>query len=175
MDSREAAVEHLSTLLEDDRVELDVYRRLVARVLSATNDEEIRSLLELVPEEPPLMLRCHEGVVRETPLRVPAMTVLTCDSGVMKVDLSDARFARDVDLDVECDSGVLTVVLPRDVRIEIAEREGEGSVLVNRARAAGATLDSPRVHVYVHNGGGVVTLRHRRRGLSFRPGRGGRP
>ena len=40
------------------------------------------------------------------------MTAVTCDSGVLKVDLSGAELAADVDLDIECDSGVLSVVLP---------------------------------------------------------------
>ena len=170
-DPRADVVDRLTELLERDVIDVDVYQRLVERVLGATDNGVLEAVLADLPVAPALVIHCREGVVKERPDHVPTITALTCDSGVMKIDLSEADFDRDVDLDVECDSGVMTIVLPRDVRVAIAGREGEGGVLVNRLRAGEAALDSPRVHVYVHNGGGVVTLRHRRRWLSFRPDR----
>ena len=166
IDRRKLAVDHLTSLLERDLLEVDVYRRLVDRVLATTSDAELAILLANIPEQEPLTLRCRDGVVREAPLRVPAMAVFTCDSGVMKVDLSAAEFASEVDLDVECDGGVLTVVLPRDIAVEVDGRSGEGGVSVNRAKSRPVS-PLARVHVYIHNGGGVVRLRHPHDRLRF--------
>jgi hypothetical protein len=155
-DRRATAVEHLSMLLEQDVIEIDVYKRLVDRILEATSDDELGAALAAIPEEPPLTLRCVNGVIRESPGHVPAMTAITCDSGVMRVDLSRATFSPDVDLDIECEDGVLSVVLPRTIAVEVGGRSGEGGVSLYRLRSA----DQPvaRVNVYLHNGKGVVRL-----------------
>jgi hypothetical protein len=159
-DRRATAVEHLSVLLEQDVIELDVYKRLVDRILAATSDDELGAALAAIPEEPPLMLRCKDGVVRESPDHVPAMTTITCDSGVMRVDLSHATLSPDIDLDIECESGVLSVVLPRHIAVEMGGRSGEGGVSYYRLKSS----DQPvaRVFVYLHNGTGVVKLSQRR-------------
>jgi hypothetical protein len=165
-DRRATAVEHLSVLLEQDIIELDVYKRLVDRILAATSDEQLGAALAAIPDEPPLVLRCIDGVVRERPIRVPPMTAITCEKGVMKVDLSGAEFALDVDLDVECDGGVLKVILPREVAVEVGGRSGEGGLSLNNFKRQ-PTDPVARVHVYLHNGGGVVNMTYQRRGLRF--------
>jgi len=165
-DRRATAVEHLSVLLEQDVIELDVYKRLVDRILAATSDNELGAALAAIPDEPPLVLRCNDGVARERPIRVPPMTTITCDKGVMKVDLSEAEFAPDVDLDVECEGGVLKVVLPREVTVEVSGRSGEGGLSLNDLKDQPADPVA-RVNVYLHNGGGVVRLAYERRWFRF--------
>jgi hypothetical protein len=165
-DRRATAVEHLSVLLEQDVIELDVYKRLVDRILEATSDDELGAALAAIPDEPPLTLHCKDGIVRESPAHVPAMTAITCDSGVMRVDLSHATFAPDVDLDIECEDGVLSVVLPRNIAVEMGGRSGAGGVSMNHLRSSDEPVS--RVFVYLHNGRGVVRMSQpRRRGLRF--------
>ena len=164
-DRRQVAVDHLSSLLERDLLAIDDYHALVDRVLAATTDAEVGLVLAKLPAKPPMVLRCASGVIKEKPLHVPAAIEIVCESGVMKVDLSIATFDEPtVDLDIECDTGVLVVVMPRDVVVEIGEQSGAGGVFTSRLQRAEHRPGAPRLVVHVRNGGGVIKLRHRRFG-----------
>ncbi|HVM53543.1 MAG TPA: hypothetical protein VM262_10130 [Acidimicrobiales bacterium] len=175
-DHRQAAVDHLSALLERDLLAVDDYRVLVERVLATTSSDELGALLAPLPTLVPvtrdaagadddrLVLRCDSGVIKEAPMRLAPMTEIVCVSGVMKVDLTQATLDDpDIDLDIDCDTGVLSVLLPREIAVEIAGHRSTGGVFKNALRPAAALPGTPRILVHVRNGGGVIKLRHPRR------------
>ena len=170
IDRRQAAVDHLSSLLERDLLDVEAYRALVDRILAATTDAEVGNVLARLPSTPPLVLRCDSGVQKEAPLHLPAVTEIICRSGVMKVDLSYAELEHPVvDVEIDCESGVMVVMLPRDVVVELGDHSNSGGVTGNKLRLQRLDPDAPRIVVHVRNGGGVIKLRHPRRW--FRRGR----
>jgi len=163
-DDREAAVEHLSRLLQQDLLTIPEFRGLVERVLAASTGEEIAALLAEQPEEPPLVIECRSEAMRDSPRVLAAFTELRCQSGLLHVDLSDAELdVVDIDLYVECESGVMKVVLPRDVPIEVELVHRAGGIFSNKLEKLPVVADQPRIYVRVHNDNGVVALTHGRR------------
>lgn len=174
-DQRHAAVEHVSGLLERDLLALEAYRPIVDRILLTTSEEELAAILgelpsavpvapSVVDDEDVLVLHCRGGVVKELPLRLPPLTEIRCESGVLKVDLTAAELAdADVELDLHVDAGVVSVIVPRDLAVRVLEHDNRGGVFKNRARAGGALPGVPTLFVRVHTIGGVIKLRHPRR------------
>lgn len=112
----------------------------------------------------PLVLRCDSSFAKETPSRVPSIVEVVCESGVMRVDLSRAEFeSAETDVELECDTGLLVLLLPRDVIVELGDHASFGGKLRNQLRVVRHEPGMPVVYVHVRNGGGVITLRHPRR------------
>jgi len=163
IDKRQAAVDHLSELLERDELELDEYRALVDRVLAATTEVEVGLVLASVAtarELPALVYRCDGNVIKDRPAVVPSAVEITCSSGVMKIDLSRAVFDDDViTLDIDCDTGVIAVILPRGMAVTIEESDNQAGVFNNRIRRGIPDPAAPRVLVHLRTRGGVVNLK----------------
>jgi hypothetical protein len=164
-EDREEAVERLSRLLQQDLLTIPVFQTLVGRVLAATTEEEISALLAEQPEEPPLVITCDsEMLLYESPPFLAAFTELRCESGFLTVDLTDAELdATEIDLYIECDSGVMKVTFPRDVPIEVEVVHRTGGIFSNKLDKAPVVPNEPRIYVRVHNDNGVIALSHGRR------------
>lgn len=152
-EERAAEVERLTELLERDVIGIDEFNTLVSRVLAATE-----------PLTPPLVLHCASGVVKETPTYLPENVEIRCESGVLKVDLSQAELGSAViDLDIEMDNGVAKVIVPRDAIVEVEDHVASGGVFANKVKAVKAESWRPRIFVHVRNNGGVLKLTRPRR------------
>lgn len=163
MSEQEAAVEHLTRLLERDQLTVDEYRVLVDRVLTAGNAIELADALgDLVPttsDSPAMVLECDSGVMKECPTHLPDTVEIRCLSGVMKIDLSKAVLDSDVtDVDIEVNTGVVKVKLPRNVIIETGDHTGGGGVTKLRVRPVSALASDPRIVLHVRNERGVLKV-----------------
>lgn len=160
-DRRQAAVERVTDLFERDLIPLAEYNPLVERILATTSASELEVVLSALPVAAPLVLLCDGGVVKEVPLELPALTEVRCTSGVMKVDLSRTVFEEMVsDIEIECGGGVMLVIVPRGLDVQVGDRVNDGGVFKNKVRPGGGPQ---RVVVHVRNEGGVIKLRHPRR------------
>ena len=168
-DQRQDAVDHLSRLLERDAVTVDEYRTLVDRVLATSTEMELAAVLDTVParrRDDVLVIECSGGVVKETPHHLPDAIELRCQSGVLKVDLTECGLdglGDDVELDIDNGTGVLTVIVPRGVPTEIASNRAAGGVFKSTLRPAPEMPGRTRLVVHVQNDTGVIKLRHPRR------------
>jgi len=172
-DRRQAAVDHVSRLLERDLITVDEYNPLVERILATSTDVELADILDRLPapivdDDDVLVIECNGGVVKETPHRLPATIEVRCVSGVMKVDLSLADIDGDVDLEIDNGKGVLQVIVPRGVDTEIVSNRASGGVFKNALRRQPTDAGAPCIRIHVTNDTGVIKLRHpsrwRRRG-----------
>ena len=174
IDRRQEAVDRLSALLERDELALDEYRALVDRVLATTSDAELDVILATVPATLPvplldddaLVIENGGGVVKQTPGRLAATTELRNDTGVMKIDFRWAQIDGDViDLELENNRGVMKIVLPADVNVELVEQRAGGGVFKHRTHRPMADRDAPLVRLHVANETGVIkVIKRRRRG-----------
>lgn len=160
-DRRQAAVERVTDLFERDLVSLEEYNPLVERILATTTDAELTLVLSALPVPASLVIECESGVVNEAPRDLPESTELRCMSGVMKIDLSQTLFDALVsDIDIECGGGVMLVIVPRGLDVQVGDRVNNGGVFRNKVRPGDG---AQRVVVHVRNEGGVIKLRHPRR------------
>ena len=168
-DQRQDAVDHLSRLLERDAITLDEYRALVDRVLMTSTELELAAVLDAVPARgrgDVLVIECNGGVVSETPHHLPDTIEVRCQSGVLKLDLTECGldgFGDDVELDIDNGKGVLSVIVPHGVPTELATNRGAGGVFKNALRPAPDTPGRSRLVIHVQNDTGVIKLRHPRR------------
>jgi hypothetical protein len=162
---QEAAVEHLTRLLERDRLGVDEYRDLVDRVLATSTSIELASVLgPYAPTSPSLVIECRDGVVKEVPTRLPEAVEIRCEKGVLKVDLSKAEIESSItDVEIETLTGVVKVIFPRDAIIEIGDHVANGGVFSNRIRAVKAEAWRPRIVVHIRNDGAVLKIKRARR------------
>jgi hypothetical protein len=170
-DRRQEAVDRLSTLLERDELALDEYRGLVDRVLATTSDAELDVILGMVPAALParvldddaLVIENGSGVAKQTPGRLAVTTELRNDTGVMKIDFRWAQIDGDeIDLEIENNRGVVKVVLPSDVAVELVEHRAGGGVFKNRTHRPMARPGAPLVRLHVVNDTGVIKVIKRR-------------
>lgn len=174
IDRRQDAVDRLSALLERDELALDEYRALVDRVLATTSDAELDLVLATVPAALParildvdaLVIENGGGVAKQTPGRLAATTELRNGTGVMKIDFRWAQIDGDeIDLEIENGRGVVKVVLPADVQVEVVEQRVGGGVFKHRTHRPMADRDAPLVRLHVVNDTGVIkVIKRRRRG-----------
>jgi hypothetical protein len=98
-------------------------------------------------------------IAHEAPAMLPEVTEIVCDAGVMKIDLTDTELDGDEHVvEIDCDGGVLTVLVPRGVGVHLGDVVNVGGVFRNRVRASGES----NLLVHVSNRGGVISIRHPR-------------
>jgi hypothetical protein len=172
IDRRQEAVDRLSALLERDELALEEYRGLVDRVLATTSDSELDLILATVPamlpaqilDDDALVIENGAGVAKQTPGRLAATTELRNDTGVMKIDFRWAQIDGDeIDLEIENNRGVVKVVLPADVAVELVEHRAGGGVFKNRTHRPMAEQGAPLIRLHVVNDTGVINVIKRRR------------
>lgn len=171
-DDRTAAVEHLSVLLQCDLVALEDFDPLVQRLLATTTRSELGAILAALPTTvrmtPPerrlndtLVLSARSGVLKlNGRWQLGADTEVHCDSGIVKLDLRNAEFDDTlIELDLDASSGVIDVIVPRGVAVQMIEVSARG-VIKNSIEAASPLPGLPCIRVSARTNSGVIRLQH---------------
>lgn len=175
-----AAVEHLSTLLDDDRIDLDLFEAATSRVLATTSTDELAVVLAALPPpvrmtpperrlDQPLVLETRSGVIKLTSSwQLASETRVRCASGTVRLDLTVAEFDDDlIDLDLDCASGVIDVVVPHGVAVRMVEISGHSGTIKNHIDTTVVLPGMPCLVVSARTRSGTIKLR--------RPGTGRGP
>jgi hypothetical protein len=172
IEEQRAVVEHLGVLLRDDKIDLESFEVATSRVLATTTPDELAVVVAVLPSpvrmtpphrrlEQPLKLETRSGKIEMvSPWQVGAETHVSCQSGVVVLDLTMAEFDDDlIDLDLECRSGKITVIVPPGVGLQVVEANAASGMVKNELGHAVIVPGMPSVRVSASTQSGLILLR----------------
>jgi hypothetical protein len=180
---REAAVDHLRSLVRDGRMDLDEFGDLAAGAMSARTVSELLVVMDAAPSsvpitashrrmDEPLMLSVRAGSLAMTGRwQLARETYVEGGSGKIVLDLTDAEFdARVIDLEVELKSGRILIIVPTAVEVRLLEASG---TIKNSLGSNPALPGAPLIRLRAAVRTGVLELRRPKRRRRFLRRRGG--
>lgn len=172
-----AAVEHLSALLDDDRIDLDLFEVATSRVLATTSSDELAVILAALPApvrmtppdrrlDQPLMLETRSGSIKlRSSWQLASETHVRCQSGSVVLDLTVAEFDDElIDLDLDCASGTIKVIVPYGVSVRMVEISGHSGSIKNRIDTSVVLPGMPCLVVSARTRSGTIKLLRPRSG-----------
>lgn len=169
---RNAALEHLRQAVATEDLGLEAFGKAVEAVLAATTAAEVGAVLSglspavrITPPhrrlDEPVVFEIRSGhLVLGSSWQLGRETRVVNQSGRVELDLSAAEFDGEiVELDLSCQSGSITVVVPYAVDVQFLEMTGQSGRVVNGLGPSASLPGAPLVRVRARTTSGRIVFR----------------
>ena len=169
---RDAALALLRETLATDDLSLDVFSSAVSAIYAAESLADISAVVQryappvrMTPAErrlkEPLVVETTSGTLRLVDSwQVPATTRVSCGSGRVHLDLTDAEFDQQiVDFDLRTQSGTIEMVVPHAADVQFVRMKGRSGSVDNRITGGGLLPAPVRIRISADTSSGRIVVR----------------